>query len=325
MTNQLPSALPTKTMPNPASGKPASLALELSGAKTRRTSERVIGVLLMLCGVLSVLTTVGIVAVLIVEAIQFFQNVPIQDFLGGRIWRPAADMYGVLSLISGTLTIAFLSMCVAIPLGLAAAIYLSEYAPSTVRSILKPVLELLASVPTIVFGFWALTFITPSILRPMSGQFGTFNVMAASIAVGVLTVPLVASLSEDALRAVPNSLREGAYALGATKFEASLRVVFPAAVSGVVASVILAVSRAIGETMIVVIAAGNRPAAIPASVFNEAQTMSSYMVNELQGDVSRGSTRYFALFAVGLTLLVITMILNLISRAVVARFREVYQ
>jgi phosphate transport system permease protein len=281
--------------------------------------------LLLLCGLVSIATTLGIVAVLAIEAIRFFEDVSVWEFLSGQTWRPAADLYGVLSLVSGTLTISVLAMLVAIPLGLAAAIYLAEYAPQTVRAIVKPALEIIASVPTIVFGFWALTFITPSILKRISGEFGTFNVMAASIAVGVLTVPLVASLSEDALRAVPDSLREAAYGLGATKLETSLQVVFPAAFSGVVASIILAISRALGETMIVVIAAGNRPAGIPASIFDQAQTMTSYMVNELQGDVMRGTTRYYALFAVGLSLFVVTLILNLISRSIVSRYREIYQ
>lgn len=305
---------------------PATVSpLDLSGAGTRKLSERVIGLVLLACGLLSVGTTVGIVLVLWLEAVNFFRNVPVWEFLSGTTWRPAADLYGVLSLVSGTLTIAVIAMFVAVPLGLAAAIFLSEYAPAKVRSVLKPVLELLASVPTIVFGFWALTFITPDILRRVSGEFNTFNVMSAAIAVGILTVPLVASLSEDALRAVPRSLSEGAYALGATRFETALRVVFPAAISGIMASIILAMSRAIGETMIVVIASGNRPAGIPADLFSQAQTMTSYMVNELGGDVARGSTRYYGLYAVGLTLGIITLTLNVISRSIVTRFREVYQ
>ena len=309
----------------PAAPKP----LDLSGARSRNLSERVIGVLLFLCGAVSILTTVGIVAVLVVETAEFFRQVSFWDYVSGTEWRPNRNIergeWGVLPLVSATLTYAVIAMLIAVPIGLMTAIYLSEYAPPGVRSVAKPVLELLAGVPTIVYGFFALTFITPEILQRLTSSIGTFNVLAAGLAIGALTIPLVASLSEDALRAVPRSLREGAYALGATKLETSARIVFPAAISGVVASIILAFGRAVGETMIIVIAGGQKVGDVPTDPTQSAQAMTSYIVNVLQGDTSRGDPRYYSLFAVGLTLFVITLVLNMVSRAFVARFREVYQ
>jgi phosphate transport system permease protein len=216
-------------------------------------------------------------------------------------------------------------MFVAIPVGLMTAIYLSEYAPGSVRTYFKPILEILAGVPTIVYGFFALTFLTPEVLQSVFSELSIYNVLSAGLAIGILTIPLVASLSEDALAAVPSSLREGAFALGATKLETSVRVVFPAAISGVVASIILAFGRAVGETMIIVVAGGAKVGDVPTDPLQGAQAMTSYIVNVLQGDTSRGDPRYFSLFAVGLTLFAITFVLNIISRWFVARYREVYQ
>ncbi len=312
-----------------AAAPTAARPLDLSGARSRSASERAIGIVLFLCGALSILTTVGIVGVLVFETYEFFRRVSFWDYLSGTEWRPNRTIergeWGVWPLVSATLTYALIAMLVAVPIGLMAAVYLSEYAPQTVRSIAKPVLELLAGVPTIVYGFFALTFITPEILQRLNSTIAIYNVLAAGLAIGVLTIPLVASLSEDALRAVPRSLREGAYALGATKLEISTRIVLPAAISGVIASVILALGRAVGETMIIVVAGGAKVGGVPTDPLQGAQAMTSYIVNVLQGDTSRADPRYYSLFAIGLTLFVITMVLNLLSRAFVARFREVYQ
>lgn len=321
-----------KTLPTtavPATAISSEAALSLMGKRSRNASERVIGVVLLFCAGLSVVTTIGIVGVLVFETYEFFRLVAFWDYIGGSVWRPNRNVdrgaWGIWPLISATLTYAAIAMLVAVPIGLMTAIYLSEYAPARVRSIVKPVLEVLAGVPTIVYGFFALTFITPEILQRIFSTLNIYNVLSAGLAIGILTVPLVASLSEDSLRAVPRSLREGAYALGATKFEASTRVIFPAAVSGIVASVILALGRAIGETMIIVVAGGAKVGGIPTDPLEGAQAMTSYIVSVLQGDTSRSDPRYFSLFAVGLTLFVITLILNLISRSFVARFREAYQ
>ncbi|MCC6703602.1 MAG: phosphate ABC transporter permease subunit PstC [Thermomicrobiales bacterium] len=301
------------------------IARALTSTSSARFSERLIGYALAACGLLSVLTTVGIVAVLIEEALQFFGDVSAVDFLFGTTWTAlfANGSFGVLPLVSATVLIAALSMVVAIPVGLLVAIYLSEYASPRVRAVVKPVMELLAGVPTIVFGYFALTFITPSILRKVVPGTEVFNVMAAAIAVGIMVVPLVASLSEDALAAVPRALREGGYGMGATKMEVATQVVVPAALSGIVASIVLAISRAFGETMIVAIAAGSK-AQIADDPFESAQTMTGFMVQAFSGDVETGSTVYKSLFAVGLLLFLITLVLNLISNRIVARFREAY-
>jgi phosphate transport system permease protein len=305
----------------------SDLAMALSGRKSRQGSERVIQGILLACGALSVLTTVGIVVILLEQAIEFFREVSVYDFLFGTKWTAlfkGQESFGVLPLVSATAMISLLSMIVAIPLGLMAAIYLSEYATPTVRSILKPFLELLAGVPTIVYGYFALTFITPDLLKPIFDSTRPYNILSASLAVGIMVLPLVASLSEDALRAVPSSLREGAYAMGATKFEVSSRVIVPAALSGVVAAVILAISRAVGETMIVAIASGSR-AQFAKDPLDGAQAMTAYIVQVFSGDVTAGSTVYKSLFAVGLLLFLLTLFMNIISQWFVARFREEYQ
>ncbi|MER3437989.1 MAG: phosphate ABC transporter permease subunit PstC [Chloroflexota bacterium] len=309
----------------PAAASP--LALALSGKQTRRRSEQGIAALLFLCGTLSVITTVGIVIILAERAVEFFMEVPLTDFVFGTRWTPlfkGQESYGVLPLVSATLMISFLAMLVAIPLGLMSALYLSEYASPLARSILKPFLELLAGIPTIVYGYFALTFITPDVLKRVFASTSPYNVLSAAIAVGIMVLPLIASLAEDALQAVPRSLREGAYALGATRFEVSTRVVAPAALSGIVAAIILAISRAVGETMIVAIAAGSK-AQIAKNPLDGAQAMTGYIVQVFSGDVVAGSTVYKSLFAVGLLLFVMTLSMNVVSQWFVARFREEYE
>lgn len=304
----------------------STLALDLTGKRSRDLSERVVGAALWACGALSLLTTVGIILILLQQAFVFFSEVRVTDFLFGTTWTALfkTPLYGVLPLVGGTLMITLVAMAVAIPLGLMSAIYLSEYAATRVRDVLKPALEILAGIPTIVYGFFAVTFIRPELLKPIFPGIGPFSALAAGIAVGFMTIPLVASLSEDAMRAVPRALREGGYALGATKLEVSWQVVVPAAFSGIVASFILAMSRAVGETMIVALAAGSKPQ-LTANPLEPMQTMTGFIVQAFSGDMVVGSTPYLSLFAVGLLLFFITLGLNLLSHSIVARFREEYE
>ena len=303
---------------------------DLSGMRSRKVSERAIGIVLFICGSLSILTTIGIVLVLAVEAIQFFRLVSVWEFVTGTVWtalfhrenRPG--QFGIWPLITGTLMVSLIAMVVALPLGLMSAIYLSEYAPERARAVLKPTLELLAGVPTIVYGFFALSFITPDVIKRFFPGVGAFNALAAGVAVGILVLPLITSLSEDAMRSVPRALREGAYALGATKVEVATRIVLPAALSGIVASFILAISRAAGETMIVVLAAGSKPQ-LGFNVLDQAQTMTAYIVAVVGGDPPYGGTIYLSMFAVGTTLFILTLLLNIVSQWLVRRFREVYE
>jgi phosphate transport system permease protein len=295
-----------------------------------RTGERIIINALFLCAVLSIAVTVGIIAVLLVDTIEFFRESSLVEFLTGTVWAPGqgsgeGGQYGMLPLLNGTLMIGFGSMVVALPLGVATAIYLAEYASSRVRGVLKPTLEILAGIPTVVVGFFALQFITPSLLRPLFGedQVFIFNAASGSIAVGLLILPVIASISEDAMRAVPASLREAAYGLGSTKRQVSLRVVVPAALSGIAASVILAFSRAVGETMAVTIAAGNSPK-ITLDYFTSIQTLTASIAQTVRGEVAAGTVRYNALFALGITLFVLTLVMNLISARIVRRYRQVY-
>lgn len=305
--------------------------LDLSGKRNRAASERIVHLILSACAVFTVLTTVGIAAILVYESARFFGEVGVTDFLFGNQWTalfPQDQHFGVLPLVRGTLTIAAISAFVSIPLGLLAAIYLSEYASDGARSILKPTLEVLAGVPTIVYGFFALKFITPNLINPIL-DVGVFNGLAAGIAIGILTLPLVASLSEDALRAVPHSLREAAYGLGATKLETAVRVILPAAVSGVIASFILAISRAIGETMIVALAAGSRPAGQggggPWDPTQSMQTMTGFIAQAFSGDVSRGTPAFYSLFGVGLLLFLMTLVMNILSQWIAQHFRQEYE
>jgi len=297
----------------------------LGGTRARRWQEQAIGSLLFLCGLVSILTTAGIVAVLIFETLAFFEKVSFVEFITETRWTPLfrEKHFGIWPLLNGTLLVAVGAMVVALPVGLTSAIYLSEYAPERARRVVKPALEVLAGIPTVVYGYFALTFVTPT-LRVVLPQTHVFNAASASIVMGIMILPLVTSLSEDALTAVPRSLREAAYALGATKFEVSVQVVVPAALSGIVASFILAASRAIGETMIVAIAAGMQPN-LTLNPLEAIQTMTAYIVQVSLGDTPTGSLEFQTIFAVGMALFVMTMAMNLLSQWVLGRYREVYQ
>lgn len=294
--------------------------------RRRPASERVIEALLFLAAIVGVLTTVGIVAVLLFEAFQFFVRVSPIEFLTGTIWsaliKPQA--WGVIPLLVGTLLVAGIALAIAIPLGLLAAVYLAEYASLRVRNAVKPLLETIAGIPTIVLGFFAINFITPNVLKPIfQDEIGTFSALAGGIVVGILVTPVVASISEDAMRAVPRGLREGAYAMGATRFEVARGVVLPAAVSGVMASIILAMSRAIGETMAVVLATGTNPK-LTLNPLESIQTMTAFIVQISIGDTPQGSVEFYSLFAVALVLFSITFALNIASAWIVRRYRQAY-
>src|SRR5215207_10496278 len=293
----------------------------------RRTGETIIQGLLFFSGFVSIFTTIGIVYELGKEALLFFQmpEVSILESLTTTTWQPHTGNFGIWPLVTATLMTTLIAMSIAIPLGLAVAIYLSEYATPKARNILKPILEVLAGVPTIVYGYFALTFMTP-VLRAIFGQntVQIYNTASAGIVMGIMILPLIASMSEDALTAVPRALREGAYGLGATRLETATRVVLPAALSGIVAALIVGVSRAVGETMIVALAAGSGPN-LTLNPFEAAETMTGYIARISGGDVSYGSIDYQSIFAVGLTLFVITLIFNMISGYVVRHFREVYE
>jgi phosphate transport system permease protein len=286
--------------------------------------ERVIEWVLLLCALLSIGTTAGIIIVLAVETIAFLREVPLADFLFGVEWTPlfATPRFGVLPLVSGTILVSAIAMAVALPMGLLSAIYLSEYAPLTVRRVIKPILEILAGVPTVVYGYFALLFVTPLLQRIIPGLAG-FNALGPGIVMGIMILPLVSSLSEDAMQGVPRGLREGSYALGATRMQTSLSVVLPAAFSGITAAFILAVSRAIGETMIVAIAAGQQPR-LTANPLVPVETMTAYIVQVSLGDTPQGTLEYRTIFAVGMLLFVGTFILNLVSAWLRERYREEY-
>ena len=287
--------------------------------------ERVITAIMVICTLMSVLTTAGIVFVLLFQALQFFGEVSFIEFITGTRWTPLfqSKHFGVLALVSATFLTAVLSMFVALPLGLLSAIFLSEYAPEKIRRVVKPVLEILAGIPTVVYGYFALLFVTP-ILQSISEEIFVFNAMSASIVMGIMILPMVASLSEDAMRAVPRSLREAAYGLGATRLEVSTRVVVPAALSGIMSAFILAISRAIGETMIVTIAAGQTPN-FTLNPFVPIETMTAYIVQVSLGDTPTGTLEYKTIFAVAMLLFAITLGMNLLSQYVVRRFREEYE
>jgi phosphate transport system permease protein len=292
--------------------------------RARSAKERVIKWFLFTCAALSVFVTAAIVATLLFDAIDFFTQVSPAAFFGGTNWSPKIDKtYGVLPLLTNTLAVTVLSALVAIPIGTASAAYLSEYASDRVRSVLKPALEVLAGIPTVVYGFFALVYLTPA-LQAVGVPVGTFNLLSASIMVGVMIVPMVSSLSEDAMSAVPDSLRQGAYGLGATKYEVTTGVVIPSAISGIFSSFILALSRAIGETMIVVVAGGMSPKLIP-SLFESSQPMTAAMVQLSTSDLAGGTAAYQALFAIGLTLFAITFSMNVVSNVVAGRYREEYE
>ncbi|HEU0237500.1 MAG TPA: phosphate ABC transporter permease subunit PstC [Candidatus Limnocylindrales bacterium] len=293
----------------------------------RPLGERIIERLLFLAAALGVLTTIGIVAVLAFETFEFFLEVSPLEFLTGTRWSALIkpQSWGVLALVSGTLLVSVIALVIAIPLGLLAAVLLAEYATTRVRTVVKPILETIAGVPTIVLGFFGLNFIAPQLLRPLLGAeaIGVFSALSGGIVVGLLITPLIASISEDAMRAVPRGMREGAFAMGATKFEVVRKVVFPAALSGIMASIILAMSRAIGETMAVVLTVGTKPQ-LTFDPTESVQTMTAFIVQISIGETAQGSIEYKSLFAVGATLFVMTFALNLLSGWVVRRFRTVY-
>jgi phosphate transport system permease protein len=303
----------------------APKTLTMSGPQLRRIYEGAIAGLLFFCAAVSIMTTVGIIAVLIFETVEFFREVPITDFLFGTLWTPlfSPSSFGVLPLVVATVVISLISMTVAIPIGMLAAIYLSEYAGPKTRGILKPALEILAGIPTVVYGYFALVFVTP-LLRGYLEDMRVFNGLTAGLVMGIMIIPLMSSLSEDAMNAVPSSLREAAYGLGSTKMEVTLRVVVPAALSGIVAAFILAVSRAVGETMIVLIAAG-QSTTVQFNPLYPMETMTAYIARVSLGDNPQTSIEFKTIFAVGMLLFFVTFALNLISQRVLARYREVYQ
>jgi phosphate transport system permease protein len=299
-------------------------------APSPRYGEKVIGGLLAACAILSVVTTTAIVVSLLEPAIEFFGEVGVGDFLFGTDWGPTFQpaTFGVLPIVVGTLSVTLWALVFAIPVGLGAAIYLSEYASRRVRKVVKPVLEILAGIPTVALGFFGLLFLTPFLQDIWPGFLGAepniFNALAAGLAIGLMIVPIIASISEDAMSAVPGGLREGAYALGSTKAKVATRVVFPAALSGIVAAIILAISRAIGETMVVLIAAGSTPN-LTFNPVESIQAMTAFIGNVATGDIATGTITYKTVFAVALLLFVMTLIMNLASIRLVRRFREVYE
>jgi phosphate transport system permease protein len=292
--------------------------------RIRNLREQAIAGVLFLAALSGILATVGIIASLLGETLQFFSQVSIVRFFTETEWTPlfSIQKFGIWPLVSATFLTSIIALSIAVPLGLLAAVYLSEYASSRVRGLLKPALEVLAGVPTVVYGFFALLVVTPFLGTFIPGL-STFNSLSAGLVMGIMILPLVASLSEDAMSSVPAGLREGGYAMGATRFEVSLRVVFPAAISGIIASIILALSRAVGETMVVAIAAGMNPT-LTFDPREPVQTMTSYIVQVSLGDTPYGSLSYLTIFAVGSMLFVLTLLMNILSHWVVARFREVY-
>lgn len=295
--------------------------------KRPRIGEELARGFLFLCGVLSIFTTIGIIFVLGSESLLFFQSgvVTLGEFFTSTTWQPQAGNFGILPLLNSTLMTSAAAMLLALPLGLGAAIYLSEYASTKVRATLKPILEILAGIPTVVYGYFALTFMTP-LLRLIFGDNNVqiYNTASAGLVMGIMILPTIASMSEDALSAVPRSLREASYGLGATRFETITKVVLPAGLSGIIAAFLLGVSRAVGETMIVALAAGAGPN-FTFNPFAAAETMTGHIARISGGDLSYNSVDYNSLFAIGLTLFVLTLALNLVSRTVSKRFREVYQ
>jgi phosphate transport system permease protein len=311
-----------------AASGPAGIPRRLE-APSPRYGEKVIYGLLALCAALSVITTTAIVISLLGPAFGFFQEVSPGDFFLKTEWAPAQELFGVLPLVVGTLNVVLWGLVFAIPIGLGTAIYLSEYARPRVRKVVKPVLEVLAGIPTVAIGFFGVSLVTPLLQDIWPGEFlegppGFFNALAAALCVGLMIVPIISSISDDAMRSVPAGLREGAYALGASKMRVALRVVFPAALSGTVASIVLAFSRAVGETMIVILVAGNTPN-LTFNPTEAIQAMTAYIGVTATGDIATGTIEYDTVFAVGALLFVITLIANLISIRLVRRYREVYE
>jgi phosphate transport system permease protein len=310
-----------------ASGSAAGFTRRSLEAASPRYGEKAIKLSLFLCAALSVAVTTAIVFSLLFGAIDFFREVPVADFLFGTNWSPsfANPQFGVLPIVVGTLNIVFWSLLVAVPVGLTSAIYLAEYAPTRVRRVLKPVIEILGGIPTVAIGLFALGFLRPlaETAFPFLDWRTPHSVGVAGVAVGLLIVPLVASVSDDAMRAVPRGLREGAHALGASKLKVTLRVVLPAAISGIVASIVLAVSRAVGETMVVLLAAGASPN-LTVNPTESVLTMTAFIGRQATGEISTGTIDYYTIFAVGSLLFVMTLVMNLFAIRLVRRFREVY-
>jgi phosphate transport system permease protein len=293
--------------------------------KALMAMEKSVPVFLLITAVISILTTLGIVGTLLVETFTFFSRVSFIEFMTSDKWHPffsGDPSYGIRPLVMGTITVAVIAMFVAMPIGLGAAIYLSEYATDRTRRTIKPILEILAGVPTIVYGFFALTFVTPLLQKIIPGL-QIFNALSPGIVVGVMIIPMIASLSEDAMSAVPRSMREGALAMGSTRFEVAIKVVLPAAMSGIMASFVLAVSRAIGETMIVTLAGGASPTS-SIDITGSIQTMTAYIVQVSTGDAGYGTTVYYSIYAVGMTLFVFTLVMNLLAQFITRRFKEEY-
>jgi phosphate transport system permease protein len=304
---------------------PAAHAGRLNYKFTRHLRERAIELVLLGCGLVAVFTTVAIVYILVSEAIPFFAHVSVGTFLTDTMWTPlfAEPRYGILPLVSGTLTVATVALAVAIPMGTIIAIYLSEFAPHHVREVVKPFLEMLEAVPTVVFGYFALLFVTPLLQSTLLPNLPGFSMLSAGLVIGVFITPYISSVAEDAMRAVPMSMREGAYAMGSTKLQVALRVVTPAAVSGIVAAYVLAVSRAVGETMVVAIAAGLNPT-FTFNPMEPAATITAYIAQVALGDLPHGSVGYQSIFAAGLTLVLMTLLFNVVGHWVRRRYREVY-
>ncbi|HXF47734.1 MAG TPA: phosphate ABC transporter permease subunit PstC [Burkholderiaceae bacterium] len=303
---------------------PGSTSYRLTYRRRRLAIEKAIELTLFAAASVSVLVTLGIVYVLISESVEFFRHVPLRDFLTDTQWTPLFDdaHFGIVVLLSGTLTSSLVALAIAIPLGTVIAIYLSEFAPFRVREIAKPFLELLGGVPTIVYGYFALLFVTP-LLQKFMPQLGGFNILSAGLVMGIMIIPYVSSISEDAMRAVPMSLREGSYAMGATRFQTAIKVVVPAAFSGIASAYILGISRAVGETMILAVAAGMQPN-LTFNPLEPAATITAYIVQVALGDLPHGSIGYQTIFAAGLTLLVLTLFFNILGYSLRRRFREAY-
>ncbi|MFZ5509109.1 MAG: phosphate ABC transporter permease subunit PstC [Pseudomonadota bacterium] len=302
----------------------ATTSARLKKRRTRHLKERAVESVLFLAASLSVFTTIAIVYILVKESVVFFQHVPIADFLTDSQWTPLFDNahFGIVVLLSGTLVSSLVALAVAIPLGTVIAIYLSEFASFKVREVAKPFLELLGGVPTIIYGYFALVFVTP-LLQAIYPDLPGFNLLSAGLVMGIMIIPYVSSLSEDAMRAVPMSLREGSYAMGATRLQTALKVVMPAATSGIASAYILGISRAVGETMIVAVAAGMQPN-LTWNPAEPAATITAYIVQVALGDLPHGSIGYQTIFAAGLTLMLMTLTLNIVGHVMRKKFREVY-
>jgi phosphate transport system permease protein len=296
------------------------------GLKRRRWGEEIIRALLFLAAAISILTTIGILVALLVDSIPFFEEVGTRFFTDGS-WGPlfeADPQYGIWQLLNGTFLITGIAILVAVPIGLGAAVYLSEYASPGVRKVIKPILEVLVGVPTVVFGYFALTFVTPEILQAIGVKVDIFNALSAGVVMGIMIVPTIASISEDAMRAVPQGLREGAYGMGATRRQVATRVVFPAAISGIVASIVLGISRGIGETMIVLLAAGLQPN-FGLNPTEGYATITTFMGSAADGDLPAGSIGYESIFACGLILFLLTLVMNMFAIRFVRKYRQVYE